>query len=187
MWSQNTEFKICHFVFCNHGMFVYIVNCHRGLTDSRKGAASAPLTVGAHYFWSAGTTMQRSQQGLMQTLLYDIFRSYPECIPEICPDRWSETAEKNSTTTRPWMITELLTALRTVASQSGCDRSSRPAKSTAQCADDRTLTACLSMQGHVLATGTAPLLSHTSSILCNTARGGQSPMLSGLEDIHSAP
>jgi hypothetical protein len=30
--------------------------------------------IAAHYFWSPGMPMQRSIQGLLQSLLYDIFR-----------------------------------------------------------------------------------------------------------------
>lgn len=46
------------------------------------------LVIAAHYFWTAGgTPMQKSQQGLLRTLLYDIFCSCPEQISDICPDR----------------------------------------------------------------------------------------------------
>jgi len=39
-----------------------------------------PIVVASHYFWGSGTGMQRSLQGLLQTLLYDIFRHCPDLI-----------------------------------------------------------------------------------------------------------
>jgi len=56
---------------------------HHHTTRSRlqAWADSQPLVIASHYIWSAGTSMQKSQQGLLQSLHFDIFRSCPECIP----------------------------------------------------------------------------------------------------------
>lgn len=71
--------------------------------------------IAAHYFWSAGTAMQRSQQGLLQSLLFDIFRSYPTSIPVVCPDRWAKAKYGSSvSSSAPWTINELSDTLRAV-------------------------------------------------------------------------
>ncbi|KAH8658622.1 hypothetical protein BGZ60DRAFT_456994 [Tricladium varicosporioides] len=44
-----------------------------------------------HYFWSAGTPIQRSQEGLLKSLTLEILRQLPEIIPSICPERWKKS------------------------------------------------------------------------------------------------
>lgn len=89
--------------------------------DTRKmleqWAGSKKLSIAAHYFWSAGTTMQKSQKGLLQTLLYDIFRGCPGEVPVICPEQWQQTFIDTSSGASglAWTVSELLAALRAVA------------------------------------------------------------------------
>lgn len=63
----------------------------------------------SHYFWITGTSMQKSQQGLLQTLLYDIFRQYPDLINQTCAKRWNSSQSAGS-----WSLVELHEALQTV-------------------------------------------------------------------------
>ncbi|KAJ6784596.1 hypothetical protein PWT90_05520 [Aphanocladium album] len=42
----------------------------------------------SHYFWCAGTQMQRSHNGLLQTLLFEILRQLPDVIETLLPARW---------------------------------------------------------------------------------------------------
>jgi len=92
------------------------------LADHPKTAAalntwSSPgrLVVASHFFWSAGTPMQKSWQGLLQTLLYDIFRQLPDLIETACADRWPKAVEELSY--EPWLLPELQRALQRIASQ----------------------------------------------------------------------
>lgn len=62
----------------------------------------------SHYFWIAGTSMQKSQQGLLQTLLYDIFRQCPDLIEQTCVERWNSSQSAGS-----WSLVELREALQT--------------------------------------------------------------------------
>ncbi|KAK3337721.1 hypothetical protein B0T19DRAFT_455639 [Cercophora scortea] len=79
-------------------------------------AEPKPAVIVAHYFWSAGTPMQRSQHGLLQSLLYDIFRKSPECIRLICPSQWNDASSKvRDTSTEPWSFSELNAALSALA------------------------------------------------------------------------
>ncbi|KAK5995264.1 hypothetical protein PT974_03663 [Cladobotryum mycophilum] len=84
-------------------------------------AGSQKLATAKHYFWTGGTAMQKTQKGLLQSLLYDIFRSCPEQIPEICPQRWLKTRLGHSTSQQhtEWLVTELLEALWALGSRSG--------------------------------------------------------------------
>lgn len=69
--------------------------------------------VASHYFWSAGNPMQKSQQGLLQTLLYDIFRQVPDLIETVCTERWQKTIEELAH--GPWVVPELERVLRRIA------------------------------------------------------------------------
>lgn len=79
-------------------------------------AGGKKLVIAAHYFWTAGTPMQKSQQGLLQALLYDIFCACPGQIPDICPDRWAKTAplSSNQSIAMEWSNRELLDSLHMV-------------------------------------------------------------------------
>lgn len=77
--------------------------------------------LASHYFWSAGTPLQKSQQGLLQTLLYDIFRQLPDIMESVCTERWAKTIEQ--LTYEPWQVSELQRALQRIA-----DRQDIPVK-----------------------------------------------------------
>lgn len=77
--------------------------------------------LASHYFWSAGTPLQKSQQGLLQTLLYDIFRQLPDIMESVCVERWAKTIEQ--LTYEPWQVTELQRVLQRIA-----DRQDIPVK-----------------------------------------------------------
>ncbi|KAK0705998.1 hypothetical protein B0T26DRAFT_603900, partial [Lasiosphaeria miniovina] len=64
-----------------------------------------PPIIACHYFWSAGTSMQKSLQGLLQTLLHDIFRQQPDLMELACAGRWSESPE--ALMYKPWTVPEL--------------------------------------------------------------------------------
>jgi hypothetical protein len=68
--------------------------------------------IASHYFWCSGTTIQKSQQGLLQTLLFDIFRQCPDLIPVVCRERWSSNCEDSG---RPWEVSELHGALQGIS------------------------------------------------------------------------
>ncbi|KAI7781725.1 hypothetical protein LA080_014491 [Diaporthe eres] len=56
------------------------------------------LLVASHYFWYAGTEMQKSHRGLLQTLLFHVLRTSLEVQNAICPERLSS---------QPWSLREL--------------------------------------------------------------------------------
>lgn len=81
-------------------------------TLSRWAYPKRPV-LASHYFWSAGTPMQKSQQGLLQTLLYEILRQLPDIIGSVCVERWPKTIEQLSY--EPWQTSEMQRVLQRVA------------------------------------------------------------------------
>ena len=56
------------------------------LQDWSKGYK---LVKASHYFWVNGSSMQKSQAGLLRALCFDILRQCPELLPLLCEDRWN--------------------------------------------------------------------------------------------------
>ncbi|KAJ4327321.1 hypothetical protein N0V84_002219 [Fusarium piperis] len=83
-------------------------------------AAGKDLTMASHYFWYAGSDIQRSQEGLLRSLLCDIFQQAPELIPIACPERWDKSdamVENEETDAAPWTLAELQQAIDGIAKQ----------------------------------------------------------------------
>ena len=82
-----------------------------------------PVSTVCHFFWSAGHEMQRSQLGLLRSILFDIFLQCPDCIPIACPTRWENANAQMMHTggdgdARPspsWLASELRDALNIMA------------------------------------------------------------------------
>ncbi|UQC88775.1 uncharacterized protein CLUP02_14300 [Colletotrichum lupini] len=81
----------------------------------RKWGDGCTTVIASHYFWNAGNTMQKSQLGLLQTLLYEVLKEVPDLIEQVCGSRWSWS---EPTLTDIWDKGELLTAFGMLAKQS---------------------------------------------------------------------
>jgi hypothetical protein len=78
-------------------------------------AGEEKLVMASYFFWISGTTMQKSQEGLLQSLLYQILQQCPHLIPTICPSRWNKPAmllERDS-----WTRQELLQAFNVLSEE----------------------------------------------------------------------
>jgi hypothetical protein len=76
---------------------------HRTKKDSlQKWADGSKLCLASYFFWSAGTEMQKSQEGLLQTLLHQILQQCPEMTPSICPNHWKQSSL--SFELEPWSL-----------------------------------------------------------------------------------
>ncbi|KAF2477692.1 uncharacterized protein BDR25DRAFT_275021, partial [Lindgomyces ingoldianus] len=63
---------------------------HDGMSRAlEEWTCTTPLVKGSFYFWGPGTEMQKSLQGLLQSLLYSVLTACPELIPTICETRWA--------------------------------------------------------------------------------------------------
>lgn len=70
--------------------------------------------ISSHFFWSVGTPMQKSQEGLLRSLLYDIFKQSPMVVEEVCPDRWA-AAHQGRRDNELWTLSELRKAIKRLA------------------------------------------------------------------------
>ena len=80
---------------------------HKTTTALESWASGRKLLIANFFFWNAGTTLQKSQQGLLQTLLLHIVTQDPGLIAVLCPQRWQNLAGREE----PWAWTELLDAV----------------------------------------------------------------------------
>lgn len=70
------------------------------------------ILLTSHYFWWAGSQMQKSQQGLLQTLLFGIFRQCPDLMQDICEPRWSRLATVHP---EKWTLDELRSVFQDIS------------------------------------------------------------------------
>lgn len=77
-------------------------------------ASPLPLIVASFYFWSPGTSMQKSQLGLLQSLLFEILDKRPDLISTVFPARWQSTLDPRNTAFT-WSSSELSQALKVLA------------------------------------------------------------------------
>ena len=68
----------------------YFYNHRKTLTALRAWASEKQLFTTHFFFWHAGTDMQKSQQGLLQTLLYHVLRQCRSLVRKVCPSRWRD-------------------------------------------------------------------------------------------------
>ncbi|KAF6809448.1 hypothetical protein CSOJ01_06926 [Colletotrichum sojae] len=82
-------------------------------------AKEEPFIIASHYFWSAGNGMQKSEEGLLRTLLYDIFRQCSELIVPVCGSRVSSRKKRENHEKEggnlPWTLPDLRAALQKIA------------------------------------------------------------------------
>ncbi|CZT18951.1 uncharacterized protein RCC_04796 [Ramularia collo-cygni] len=81
----------------------------------RKWAGRKSLATASFYFWNSGFPLQKSQQGLMQSLLFQVMRKNPNLISESVPQRWSQD-EIFHQHPDPWTRQELSEALTSLLS-----------------------------------------------------------------------
>ncbi|KAF4832970.1 hypothetical protein CGCTS75_v004249 [Colletotrichum tropicale] len=74
------------------------------------------LAIATHCFWIAGTPIQKSWQGLLQSLLHDLLRGHPHAVSIACPNRWAAAkVGKWQAAAEPWSVEELAVALRALS------------------------------------------------------------------------
>lgn len=68
----------------------YLVNHPNTKSSLRTWAGRQVLVTGYFFFWNAGKPMQKSQQGLLQSLLFEVLRQCPSLIETTFPSRWKD-------------------------------------------------------------------------------------------------
>ncbi|KAI8628803.1 hypothetical protein F5Y19DRAFT_97016 [Xylariaceae sp. FL1651] len=63
---------------------------HRTTTKIlKKWSTTRPLLTVSYYFWNAGSELQKTQTGLLRTLLLQCLEAMPTLASKICPRRWA--------------------------------------------------------------------------------------------------
>ncbi|KAK1072797.1 hypothetical protein LTR74_002312 [Friedmanniomyces endolithicus] len=88
----------------------------RTVHGSRLKTSEMPVTVVSFFFWNAGTELQRSQEGLLQSLLFQILRKCPDLIPFACSERWAQMDDLQPFE-EPWTGVEVRQALDRIVSK----------------------------------------------------------------------
>lgn len=77
----------------------------------QRWAGTKKLLTASFYFWNAGSPMEKSQEGLLQSILFQILSQCPNLIPLVTPDRWQGDNAYHKQH-RPWNHKELSDALK---------------------------------------------------------------------------
>ena len=87
----------------------------RRILSSSIQNESCRMVIASYFFWINGTEMQRSQEGLLQSLLYEFLRQCPALVETILPDLWkrmSAVANGGKHAEVSWKPEELLESFR---------------------------------------------------------------------------
>ncbi|KAI9659505.1 MAG: hypothetical protein M1821_001763 [Bathelium mastoideum] len=74
-----------------------------------RWAGPRKLVVARFFFWNAGTLMQKSLNGLLQSLLHEILRQCPYLMPRLCRERWG-SSRVDTIMSNEWSFAELFSA-----------------------------------------------------------------------------
>jgi hypothetical protein len=81
------------------------------------------LVTARYFFWNAGSRLQKSQEGLLRSLLFDVLRQCPELVPHVLRTRSSYRGFAGTANETPsaaaaasWSFEELLLTLENVIS-----------------------------------------------------------------------
>jgi NACHT domain len=88
----------------------YLCNHTRTKEALQTWAGGKKLVVASFFFWVAGSDMQKSQEGLLQSLLFEILRQCPSLIKVVCSSKWP--GNSSYTPSGQWLRSELLEAFR---------------------------------------------------------------------------
>ena len=96
----------------------YLIN-HPDMQSKLEAWAGTNVLVTASYFlWRAGTVMQKSQEGLFRSLLYEILRKCPNMIRPVCACK-VENFRPFVEDVDPWTMEELRGAIGELKKHSG--------------------------------------------------------------------
>lgn len=88
-----------------------------------KWARDTPICVASFFFWGSGTDMQKSQVGLLRSLLFQVLSQEPQLIPSVLPEIWSRMYSdslngNHKLKTGPWSVRQLMSGFSNLVHQS---------------------------------------------------------------------
>jgi hypothetical protein len=73
------------------------------------------LCIAHHYFWCSGTSLQKSQYGLLRSILLQLFQQCPELLPRVLPRHiWESRSDFHG---RRWTMAELVETTKALRHQ----------------------------------------------------------------------
>ncbi|KAL9094047.1 MAG: hypothetical protein Q9165_003717 [Trypethelium subeluteriae] len=94
----------------------YLCDQERTTKALEQWASPGRIVIGNHFFWNIGSEMQKSQEGLLRTLLFQIFHQCPELICKMVPIR--DKAGHNALgCRRTWARADLIHSVMALKSQ----------------------------------------------------------------------
>jgi NACHT domain len=84
--------------------------------ELKMWARDSTLVTASFYFWNAGTAMQKSHQGLLQSILFEVLNQRPDMIPSICPALW-EKSDRGYIATSAWTLKSLSSSFELLKDQ----------------------------------------------------------------------
>ena len=116
--SGNGIYWICGKAGSGKSTLMKFVNDHSTIQNHLRqwaGPKVEPIMI-PWFFWSAGSPVQRSQEGLFRSLLYQILRRYPKLIQTVCSVRWNDESRYDQQSD-PWTLDELSDAIDVLSQQ----------------------------------------------------------------------
>lgn len=88
----------------------------------KRPSTTSQCCTATFFFWNSGTDMQKSQQGLLRSLLFQVLAQNPNLIPLALPAQWAEHYNKPLTLehqikTKIWLLRELHEAFERLIEQ----------------------------------------------------------------------
>lgn len=94
----------------------FIYNHEKTLHNLGVWAGPRPFTMAGFFFWTSGSFEQRSQAGLLRSLLHQLLGEHRDLIPTTFPDVWQRylamTTKERIKAPISWSLLELMQGLR---------------------------------------------------------------------------
>ncbi|KAI9691661.1 MAG: hypothetical protein M1822_007732 [Bathelium mastoideum] len=94
----------------------FVCDNQQTLSALLRWASPQKLVVARFFFWNSGTPMQKSLNGLLQSLLHEILRQCPYLMPLLCRERWGNS-RVDTIMSNEWSLAELFSAFKKLHEQ----------------------------------------------------------------------
>ncbi|KAJ8063990.1 hypothetical protein OCU04_007835 [Sclerotinia nivalis] len=129
-WSHFNEWLRCeNGIYWIHGkpgsgkstLMRFIVQDPRSHEYAKTWAQKVALETPSFFFWNSGDVAQRSQSGLLRSLLYEILEKHCDLIPVVFPREWKTVLENTRhgipTKATDWSLRVLKESFRTLINE----------------------------------------------------------------------
>ena len=96
----------------------FLLNHPRAIESLKSWAGTKELVIASFFFWNAGSSLQKSQEGLFRSLLCEVLSQCPDLIRTVCASK-AETFRPFVGEVGPWTREELWHAIGQLKEQSG--------------------------------------------------------------------